>query len=179
MFSEIKTTSDVQTFLEKTNYLHDGYIIDVRYTHMGISKTESGHYVEPYKTKLILQILVTSMWDAVVEIEYNRDSNKVDKGLYDLIMQETVVNTKVSSVKLLANAWEGDASPYSQVVSIPGVTENSIVDLTPSVEQLAVFHNKDLAFVTENVGGVVTVYAIGQIPTNDDTIPVAITEVKA
>lgn len=124
-------------------------------------------------------IVTTDNVDAVVEIDYNRDSNKVVKGLYDLIMQETVVNTKVSSVKLLADAWVGDKSPYSQVVSIPGVTENSMVDLTPSVEQLAVFHNKDLAFVTENVGGVVTVYAIGQKPTNDYTIPVAITEVKA
>lgn len=116
---------------------------------------------------------------AFVEIEYNRDSNKVAKALYDFIVQETSAPVKVSSVTLRANGWSGNASPYSQVVSIPGITENSMVDLTPSVEQLAVFHNKDLAFVTENVGGVVTVYAIGQKPTNDYTMPVAITEVKA
>ncbi len=70
MFNEIKTNKDIQDFLEKTNYLHDGYIIDVRYTHKGISKIENGHYFEPDKTKLILQILVTSIWDAVVEIEF-------------------------------------------------------------------------------------------------------------
>ncbi len=67
---------------------------------------------------------------------------------------------------------------YSQVVQIDGVTENSQVDLTPSVEQLAVFHEKDLAFVTENVDGVVTVYAIGQKPPNNYTIQVTITEVR-
>ena len=70
MFHEIKTSEDVRFFLEKTNCLHDGYILDVRYTHKGISKIENGHYFEPDKTKLILQILVTSIWDAVVEIEF-------------------------------------------------------------------------------------------------------------
>ncbi len=69
MFNEIKTSQDIQAFLEKTNHLHDGYIIGVRYTHDGISKTKNGHYFEPDKTKLQLQILVTSIWDTVVEIE--------------------------------------------------------------------------------------------------------------
>lgn len=83
----------------------------------------------------------------------------------------------IGSVYLPASGWAGSASPYSQVVNIPGVTENSQVDLTPSVEQLAIFHEKDLAFVTENEDGVVTVYAIGQKPENDYTMQVTITEV--
>ena len=70
MFNEIKTSNDILTFLEKTNALHDGYIIGVKYDHHGISKIENGHYFEPEKTKLILQILVTSIRDAVVEIEF-------------------------------------------------------------------------------------------------------------
>lgn len=84
---------------------------------------------------------------------------------------------RISYVDLPASGWKGEQSPYSQVVSIAGVTENSQVDLTPSAEQLSVFHNKDLAFVTENEDGVVTVYAIGQKPANDYTIQVTITEV--
>lgn len=84
---------------------------------------------------------------------------------------------RIGYISLLANAWVGDSSPYSQVVAVEGVTENSQVDLTPSVEQLAIFHNKDLAFVTENEDGVVTVYAIGQKPENDYSIQVTITEV--
>jgi hypothetical protein len=51
------------------------------------------------------------------------------------------------------------------------------VDLTPSVEQLTIFHDKDLAFVTENEDGTVTVYAIGQKPENDYTIQATIKEV--
>ena len=84
----------------------------------------------------------------------------------------------LGTVTLLANKWVGNADPYSQVVTIAGVTEYSQVDLKPSVEQLAIFHDKDLAFVTENDGGVVTVYAIGDKPTNDYTIQVNITEVN-
>lgn len=84
---------------------------------------------------------------------------------------------RIADVALLAANWVGDASPYSQVVQIDGVTEYSQVDLTPSIEQLIVFYEKDLGFVTENEDGVVTVYAIGQKPENDYTMQVTITEV--
>lgn len=84
---------------------------------------------------------------------------------------------RIAYVDLLAANWVGDASPYSQVVTIEGATENSQVDLTPSIEQLVIFYEKDLGFVTENEDGVVTVYALGQKPENDYTIQVTITEV--
>ena len=84
---------------------------------------------------------------------------------------------RISEVTLLANAWIGNESPYSQVVNVNGVTKNSQVDLTPSVEQLEIFYEKDITFVTENDNGVVTVFAIGQKPQNDYTIQVTITEV--
>lgn len=92
--------------------------------------------------------------------------------------EERGSQVKISEVTLFSGSWIGAASPYSQVVNIPGVTENSQVDLTPSVAQLAIFHEKDLAFVTENDGGVVTVYAIGQKPLLDYTVQVTIIEVN-
>lgn len=85
----------------------------------------------------------------------------------------------IAEVALYADKWVGDASLYSQIVEIEGITENSQVDLTPSVEQLAIFYEKDIAFVTVNEEGVVTVYVIGQKPQNDYTIQVTITEVNA
>lgn len=91
-------------------------------------------------------------------------------------------SARIANVILNSDDWkqeEGEAPLFSQVVKIEGVTEYSQVDLTPSVEQLAIFYNKDLAFVTENDNGVVTVYAIGQKPLNDYTIQVTITEVTA
>ena len=85
----------------------------------------------------------------------------------------------IGVVELLAERWVGSDNLWSQQVSIDGVTENSQVDLTPSAEQLAVFHRKDLTFVTENEGGVVTVFVIGQKPQHDYTVQVTITEVIA
>ena len=70
MFNEIKTEKDIQTFLEKTNQLHDGYILSAIYTNNGIKKTESGHSYFPWMTTLTLKVLVTSIWDAIVEIEF-------------------------------------------------------------------------------------------------------------
>lgn len=90
---------------------------------------------------------------------------------------QTTSSIKIGWVTLLADAWIGEDNLYHQVVEIEGATENSQVDLTPDVQQLMVFYEKDLSFVTENENGVVTVYAIGQKPTNDYTIQVTITEV--
>lgn len=86
---------------------------------------------------------------------------------------------RVVNVSLPASKWAGSGNLYSQVVSIDGITENSQVNLTPSVEQLAIFYEKDVTFITENDGGVVTVYVIGQKPTNDYTIKASIVEVIA
>ena len=112
------------------------------------------------------------------------NNNKVSK--YDariaslesrLASLTTTPSARIGEVELLASAWEGNEALYSQVVSIDGVTNTTQVDLTPSVEQLAIFYEKDLTFVTENEGGVVTVYAIGQKPVHDYTIQVTMTEV--
>ena len=106
------------------------------------------------------------------------DIAKIANAVAERVTVQTT-NARIGYVTLLASKWVGTASPYSQVVTVEGatVTEKSQVDLTPSVEQLAIFHNKDIAFVTENEGGVVTVYAIGQKPELDYTIQVTITEV--
>ena len=92
-------------------------------------------------------------------------------------LKNTIKTAKIGEVTLLADAWVGEGNLYAQVVEIAGVTENSQVDLTPDVRQLAVFYEKDITFVTENEDGVVTVYVIGQKPINDYAIQVTITEV--
>ncbi len=70
-FYWIDSKEDIQYFLEKTNSLHDGYIIGVQYTNDAITNTdENGYFVNPDATKLVLRILVTSIWDTIVEIEF-------------------------------------------------------------------------------------------------------------
>ena len=92
----------------------------------------------------------------------------------------------IGIVDLIAEKWvtgESTENLHHQEVTIYEVPENfdfenCQVDITPSVEQLLVFYEKDLTFVTENEGGKVTVYAIGQKPENDYTVQVTITEVN-
>lgn len=93
-------------------------------------------------------------------------------------LMEAAENPTIVDVFLPQSGWVGDASPYSQVVTIEGATANSQVDLTPSVEQLTIFHQKDLTFVAENENGIITVYAVGDKPTNDYTIQATVTEVR-
>ena len=71
MFNEIKTEKDIQDFIDKTNSLHDGYIVGLQYTNdLHTNVDENGYFTNPDATKLILRILVTSIWDTVVEIEF-------------------------------------------------------------------------------------------------------------
>lgn len=113
-----------------------------------------------------------------VEVTPQEEQANVEVENLSIVGEGNGVAARISEVTLLASGWVGSASPYSQIVSVEGATENSQVDLTPSIEQLMVFYEKDLAFVTENDGGVVTVYAIGQKPQNDYTIQVTIIEVE-
>ena len=84
---------------------------------------------------------------------------------------------RVADISLLASGWEGDESPYSQEVKIDGITPYSQVDITPNAEILEEFRNKDIALVTENEDGVVTVFCVGQKLLNDYVMQVTITEV--
>jgi hypothetical protein len=129
----------------------------------------------------------TDKFSKITIIEKTRYDQSILAKIPDLIDQiRTEVRDALSSkskitvgnVELLADKWVGAEKMYSQVVSLDGVNEYSQVDLTPSIEQLAVFHDKDLAFVTENDGGIITVYVLGDKPTNDYTMQVTIKEVS-
>lgn len=88
--------------------------------------------------------------------------------------------SKIGEVTLLASAWVLVSDrKYSQVVSVDGVTPYSQVDIKLSADQTVELHEKDIAFTTENEGGVVTVFAVGDRPLNDYKVQVSITEVVA
>ena len=80
----------------------------------------------------------------------------------------------------LSTEWDvTEDKRYFQEVTVSNatITQTSKVDLQPTPEQLNVFHEKDLAFVTENKGGVINVYCVGQVPQNEYNIPVTVTEI--
>ncbi len=160
---EIPLTDEELTYFKrlKTNY-HNTTVMNDSGAHMGIK------YAADTKMFFETHSIAT---DSQVQSAVNAylKANPVTAGS----------TAAIGMVELLTSKWTTRATNlHAQVVNIAGVTENSQVDLTPSVEQLVVFYEKDLTFVTENDGGTVTVYAIGQKPTNDYTIQVTITEVN-
>lgn len=117
---------------------------------------------------------------AVQEIEIE----SVDSGMQELSIEDRLFAIEqthspkfISSVTLPADAWQGTASPYSQVVEINGVTPNSKINLQLDAEQFSVLHQKDISFIAENEDGVVTILCLGQKPTNDYTLQATMTEV--
>ena len=86
-------------------------------------------------------------------------------------------SVKLTVITLPAAGWKGAESPYSQVVAVEGVSANSMVNLQPSPAQLEEFHRMDIAFTTENEGGTVTVFAIGDRPAGDYVFQATIVEV--
>ena len=107
-------------------------------------------------------------------IANEQNINKLSQQMAEVVNKPVA---RIGEVTLTTDGWSGTGNLFSQIVTIDGITPNSQVDLTPDAEQLAIFYEKDLTFVTENDNGVVTVYAIGQKPQNDYTIQVTITEV--
>ena len=114
----------------------------------------------------------------VSQADYDANKQEVSQDITDLQENLGKLQQIIVSVSLPASQWVGSENIYSQVVSIDGITENSQVNLTPSVEQLSIFSEENVSFITENDGGVVTVYVIGQKPTNDYTIKASIVEVS-
>jgi hypothetical protein len=85
---------------------------------------------------------------------------------------------KSTTATLPAADWiSASIGLYSQVITVNGVTANSKVDLQPTALQIVELQNADIAFMTENNDGVITVYAIGGKPESDYTMQALITEV--
>lgn len=111
-----------------------------------------------------------------VDFNSNNQSLNVEFNTFQAVKMTQI--PRVVNISLLAEAWVGETSPYSQTIEVLNATEYSKVDLQPSVEQLEVFHEKDLTFLTENDEGVITVYAVGDKPKNDYTVQATVMEVE-
>ena len=70
-YTSILTPEDAKSFVEAVNSLHDGEITAINYQFNGITKLpEGGHMYEPDETELKITVLVTSIWDSVVELVF-------------------------------------------------------------------------------------------------------------
>ncbi len=131
--------------------------------------------------------------DMFVDSDYISTHELVDKQYINDYIEQ--LRSDISPSKAFVNILGGDNNwvpedvyannnnvigvRYGQTVNVNNavVTPNSQVDLQITSEQMAIFYEKDLAFVAENEEGVVTIYCIGSVPQNDYTIQVTVTEV--
>ena len=87
------------------------------------------------------------------------------------------VNPDVSSITLTSAGWTGEASPYTQAVTLAGVTANTKVDLQPDAATISQLITGTVAgMYIANDGGTLTAYAVNAKPTTDLTIQVTLTE---
>lgn len=84
---------------------------------------------------------------------------------------------KITTISAPAANWKGAESPYSQEVSVRGISVASKVDIQLAPEQMEAFRDMDIAFTVGNEEGVATLYAIGDKPTADLTFQATISEV--
>ena len=120
-------------------------------------------------------ILTTDTEGVTIDVEYNRDANKV---IADLIALIRNLN-RIDYINLLSANWEQKGERlYTQVVTVNGVTANSFIDICFSPTQLETFSAKDLSFSVVNAGGEVTVTCVGQKPMSNYRLQVKITEVS-
>lgn len=120
----------------------------------------------------------TKIAEAVAKIMDNPDEalNSINE-LVDWVKNNST-KPKIVTITLFANSWTGDASPYSQVVTVNGVTENSKIDLQPTTLQVVALQDAEIVLTTENNAGIVTVWAIGDKPTEDMEVQAEIKEVS-
>ena len=93
----IQNEEDINSFIEKTNALHDGYIIAIEYNHSGIKVVDQGYEISPELTRLMIQIMVTSINDAVVELIF--------ENILDWKMTDTENEILDSYVFMDKNGW--------------------------------------------------------------------------
>ena len=83
----IKNLADINTFIEKTNALHDGYIISVEYRNNGIKISDEAYEFNPELTQLKIRVLITSIYDAVLEMVFENISEwKITETCGDILM---------------------------------------------------------------------------------------------
>jgi hypothetical protein len=86
----------------------------------------------------------------------------------------------VKQISLPAASWMGAESPYTQTVTISGITVNSKVDIQMDATSLGVLIDSGTSAIwMENNNGTITAKVLGDKPNADMTVQVTITEVTA
>ena len=103
-YHRISDKKDAAAFLSEANSLHDGYIVSIDYQHQGYT-WGNPIYIDPEKTKLVLCVMVTSIYDTLVEIVFERIKDfQIKDADYELL------DSSISFSKDGYVTWCGDLS---------------------------------------------------------------------
>ena len=105
VFHPIRSQSDIDQFLDRTNGLHDAHLIGVQYAHDGISGGNPC-FIDPDRAELRLRCLVTSIYDAVVELVFTAP--------YEWQLRDSgvdITDTSVSFDEKGRILWTDDSDP--------------------------------------------------------------------
>lgn len=111
-FQTIETNQDIKLFLDKTNGLHDAYLVGVQYIHNGHTGANP-HCIDPALSELCVRYMVTSIQNAVVELVFS--------SLIEWQIKENSFEITDTSISVAENGnviWTDDYS------ALPGVREN-------------------------------------------------------
>ena len=125
--------------------------------------TNTSHYnlVKPSITDLIDVGVLNDNYDNIDGVLFDKQ---------DKLNQGTVT---------LSTEWSGN-DPYTQVITIPGATEYSKIDLQPGATVIEEMINDGVtALWVQNDNGVLTAYAMGAQPSSALTIQYIKSEVMA
>ena len=138
------------------------------------------HHIKPLQGELVL------------EYDNGIPRLKIGDGIHEFsdleyMSVDSFIMPKPISVTLYADKWKqvvdidgaDVVDTYSQVVTVNNavITANSKVDLQPNADQLCDFYDLGAAFTTENDGGIITTYVVGDKPTKSYNIQATVTEV--
>ena len=98
----------------------------------------------------------------------------------DEIVTQVLAEAKPRVITVsLSETWNTDAEgKYSQTLALDNITKYSRLDLQPNANMLAEFKQLGLVFVTENNGGTITVYSVGNVPSQSYTMQATIVETE-
>ena len=120
---------------------------------------------------------VTKAQVGLGNVDNTSDSNKPVS-----TAQQAAINAckvKKNTLSLPTASWAG-SGPYTQTVTITGITVNSKVDLQMDSTAIGVMVDSGTtAIYIANNNGTLTAYAVGEKPTADLSVQVTITEVTA
>lgn len=88
-----------------------------------------------------------------------------------------IAQDRLVTVSMPASGWTGSTNPWSQPLTINGITTSSKLDLNPTAHQIVALQNEEITLMISNEDGVAVAYAIGGKPSIDMHMQVLISEV--